>query len=126
MEKWKTEAIQADLGIFTYIPAYSDISRHNQANSGIIQVYSEPCVTLAYYELWYIQNPGIFKTRGIFRALVYPKPWHIQNQRHIQKPGLFRILGCSEPEAYSEPCQISTMERLEKQLTDIADYFRKL
>ena len=126
MEKWKTEAIQADLGIFTYIPAYSDISRHNQTNSGIIQTYSEPCVTLAYYELWYIQNPGIFKTRGIFRALVYPKPWHIQNQRHIQKPGLFRTLGCSEPEAYSEPCQISTMERLEKQLTDIADYFRKL
>ena len=32
--------IQADLGIFTLIPAYSDISRHNQAYSGICKNYS--------------------------------------------------------------------------------------
>ena len=70
---------------FWYIQAYSDIFRHNQTYSGIIQVYSEPYVTLAYTELWYIQNPGIFKTRGIFRPLVYPKLQYIQNQRNIQK-----------------------------------------
>ena len=30
--------------------------------SGIIQpyAYSEPCVTLAWAETWYIRNPGIF------------------------------------------------------------------
>ena len=36
----------------------------------------------------------------------YSESWNIQN------PGIY-----SEPEAYSEPCQISTMERFEKQLT---------
>ena len=109
MRKCTTKAIQADLGIFTHI----------QARSGIIQASSEPCVTLAYSELWYIQNPSIFKTRGIFRTLLYPKLWHIYNQRHNQNPGLFRTLGYSEPEAYSEPSQISTMEHFEKQLTAI-------
>ena len=39
----------------------------------------------------YIHNPGIFRTRGIFRTLVY-----------------------SEPEAYSEHCQTSTIERFVK------------
>ena len=37
----KTKNIQADLGIFTYIPAYSDIFRHNKAYSEIIQAYSK-------------------------------------------------------------------------------------
>ena len=82
--------IQAYSHIFRHIQAYSDISRHNQAYSGIIQLYSEPCVTLAYSELWYIQNPGIFKTRGIFSNLIHPKLWHIQNQRHIQNSGYSR------------------------------------
>ena len=36
MGKCKTKAIQADLGTFTHFPAYSDISRYNQADSGII------------------------------------------------------------------------------------------
>ena len=90
-----------------------------QAYSGVIQAYSVPCVTLTYSELWYIQNPGIFETRGIFRTLVYPKLWHIQNLKHIQNPGQFRALRFSEPEAYSEPCQTSRMEHFEKQLTAI-------
>ena len=37
----------------------------------------------------------------------------------IQNPGLFRSLGYSEPEVYSKPCQTSTMERHEKQVTAI-------
>ena len=94
------------------------IFRHIQ-ESLIIQAYSEPCVTLAYSEVWYIQDPGIFETRDIFKALVFPKLWHIQTQKHIQNPGLFRTLRYSTLEAYSEPCQISTMERLEEQLTAI-------
>ena len=42
----KAKAILADLGIFTHIPAYSEI----------IQVHSGPCVSLAYSELWYMEN----------------------------------------------------------------------
>ena len=87
------------------------MSRHNHAYSGIIEAYSEPCVTLAYSELWYLQNRGIFKTRGLFITLVYPQLWHIQNQRHIQNPGLCGTILYLEPEAHSEPCQISTIER---------------
>ena len=121
MGKCKTKTILPDFGIFTRIfsniQAYLDIIRHVQAYSGIIQAYSGLCATLAYSELWYIQNPGIFKTRGIFRTLVYPKLWYIQNEKYIQNPGLlFRTLGYSELEAYSEPCQTSTMECFEKQV----------
>ena len=69
--------------------------------------------TLIYSESW------LFKTRGVFGNLVYPKLWHIQNQRPIQNLGLFRTRGYSEPEAYSEPSQTSTMESFEKKLTAI-------
>ena len=60
---------------------------HIQTCSGIIQAYSEPCVTVAYSEPWHIRNLGIFRTRYIYRTLVY-----------------------SEPEVYSELCQTSKME----------------
>ena len=88
MGKCKTKAIQTDLGIF----------RHNQKYPGIIQPYLEPCVTLAYSEPWYIQNPDTFRIRCIFKTLGYSQPcyiqnpsiyselWHIQNPRHIQNP----------------------------------------
>ena len=74
MGKCKTKAIQTDLGTF----------RNNQAYPGIIQAYAKPCVTLAYLEPWYIQNPNIFKIRNIFRTPVYSEFWHIQNPRLIQ------------------------------------------
>ena len=99
MEKWGNNKqrpfrqILAYSRIFRHIQAYSDISIHNQAYSGIIQAYSEPCVTLAYSKPWDIQNPGIFKTTGILKPLVYPKLWHIQNQIHIQDPAIFRTAG---------------------------------
>ena len=79
MGKYKTKAIQADLGIFTHIPAYSDIS-------GIFK---------------YIQNSGkfrtrrVFRTRRIFRTFVYSETWLNQD------PGLFKNLAYSEPETYS-------------------------
>ena len=57
MEKCKTKAIQADLGKFTQILAYSDIFKHKQVYSRISRAYSEPSATLAYLELWYIQKP---------------------------------------------------------------------
>ena len=86
MGKCKTKAIETDLGTF----------RHNQAYPGIIQVYSKPCVTLAYSEPWYILNPDIFKIRNILRTLVYSEPWYIQN------PGMFRSLAYSKFKAYSD------------------------
>ena len=92
MGKYKTKAIQTDLGILTYIPAYSDISRHIQ--SDIIRHIQE------YWEPWHIQNHGKFRTRRVFRALEYSEPWLIQN------PGSFKILTYSEPEAYSWPWYI--------------------
>ena len=49
----------------------------------------------------HIQNPGIFKTRSIFGTLVY-----------------------SEPETYSEHCQISTMERFAKIATQLTFRFQ--
>ena len=92
MEKYKAKAIQADLGIFMHIPAYSDKFKHKQGIISHIQACSEPYVILAYLELWYTQNPGVLRT------LAYSEPWFIQNT------GIFRIL------AYSEPCQTSTMD----------------
>ena len=74
---------------------YSDIIRHNQVYSGIIQGYSgtfrglcNPSIfrTLAYSKLWYIHNPGIF------RALVYTEFSHIQKQSHVLNPAIWRIL----------------------------------
>ena len=123
--------IYTNSGIFRHIHTYPDIIRDIQAYSVIIHVYSEACVTLADSELWYIHNPDLFKTRGKLRTLVYSKLQHIQNQRHIHIPGLFIIFGYSEPEAYSEHCQIAAMECFEKQLTAIIifasyDYFRNI
>ena len=70
MGKYKTKAIEANLGILTNIPSHSNISRHVQL--GIIkhiQIYAEPCVTL-----------------------IFSEPWQYQNKRHIQKSGIFRTL----------------------------------
>ena len=83
--------------MFPPILTYSDIFRHNQIYSGIIQTYS--C---------------IFRTmcnRDIFRILAYSEPWHIQNQKHIQNRGIFRILAYSSTGifrilVYSKPCYI--------------------
>ena len=96
---YQDSRIQSYSRIFQHIHAfqiYPDIIRHIQEYSGVTQAYFEPCVTLTYSELCYIQNRDIFKTRGLFRTLVYPKFWHIQNQRHIQNCtiqnlGIFRI-----------------------------------
>ena len=57
---------------------YSDIFRNNQARPGIIQAYSGIFRTSF--------NPDVFRTRDIFRTLVYSKAWCIQNLRPIQNP----------------------------------------
>ena len=48
---------------------------------------------------------------GIFKTLVYSEHWYIQNQRYIQNPGIFRTRGILIPLlhlelAYSELCHI--------------------
>ena len=83
--------------------------QHIQTYSGIISAYSEP---------WHIQNSGIFSILANSKPEGYPEPWYIQNSgtfrtRDIQNPGLVRTLRCSEP------CQTSTIERFEKELTTI-------
>ena len=76
------------------IVAYPDIFKHKQTYS---QAYAEPSVPLTYLEPWYIQNQmhiqgrGLFRTRSIFRAVVYSEHWRNQNS------GIFRILEYSEP-----------------------------
>ena len=81
MKKFKIKAIQADDGIFTHILAHSDIFKHKQT-----QASSEPSVTLAYLEPWYIQNQNHILSRDILRTVAYSEPWYIQN------PGIFKTL----------------------------------
>ena len=67
-----------------------------------VKLYSQPCVTPAYLELWNIQNPRhiqnaakhlsqkfLFKTLcnpDIFRNLVNSELWYILKSKHIQNP----------------------------------------
>ena len=132
MGKCKTKTIQADLGIFTHIMAYSRIfrlSRHIQAHSGIFRNYSgifwtlcNPGIfrTLLYWASWHIQNQNMSEA--------YSEPWYIHNCGTFRTRKMLRILSYSESKTYSEPCQASTMEHFEKQLTVIIifasyDYF---
>ena len=65
--------------------------------------YSEFCITMMYSQPQYIQNPGIFRTRGIFRTLsnicdgaFYPEPCvnlAYLNIQYIENPGTFRTRG---------------------------------
>ena len=71
--KYKTKAIQGS-GRFRHIHAYSSIFRHIQAylakhNQAYSDIFRTLC-TLTYRKHWHIQNSGLFRTRGIFRALV--------------------------------------------------------
>ena len=97
---------------------YSGIFRHNQAYLRIFRNYSGIFCTLykpgIFRTHMAYSNPGIFKTRDIFRTM-----WYIQNSDTFRTRGIFRIPGYSEPELYSEPCQTSTVEHFEKQLTAI-------
>ena len=80
MKKCKTKAIQADEGLFTHIVAYSDILKRKQSicifrtlcNLGIFRTlaYTEQ---KAYFESWYNNNSGMFRT------VLYWEPWSIQN-----------------------------------------------
>ena len=79
MGKCKTKSIQIGFGTFRHI-------KHIQELFSYIHVYSEPCVTLAYLEPWYNQNPYIFRT------LAYSEPRYIQNAGIFKIRGIFRTL----------------------------------
>ena len=94
----KQKVIQADLRIFTHIPAYSDISRHIQPDIiRHVQAYSGPCVTLTNSEPWQIQNQTRTQNLGIFRTLAYSEPVAYSWPWYIQNPDIFRTQVCSEP-----------------------------
>ena len=52
--------------------------RHNHTYPGIIQAYSDIFRT--------VRHPDLFKT------VVYPEPYYIQNQKHIQNPDIVTTL----------------------------------
>ena len=68
----QTNANQTNLGTF----------KHNQTYPGIIQAYSGKFRTLFYTD--------------IFKTVVCPEPWHIQNKKHIQNSSMFTTLVYSE------------------------------
>ena len=129
----KTES-KSHSGRFRHVHTYSNISRDIGTYSGtirhILRNYSDILWT------WHIQNPGILRTRGIFRTQVYSELWHIRNSGtfrtvthweqgayckpwDIENPGMLWTLACWEPESYSEPCQISMVEHFAKIVTAI-------
>ena len=77
---------------FRQIKVHPVIIRHMQELLRHIQVYSEPCVTVAFLELWYIQNPDIFRTRSLFRTLAYSQPWYIKDAGMLKIRVKFRTL----------------------------------
>ena len=112
MGKRKIKAIEVDLCTF----------RHNHAYPGIIQAYSGMSKTL--------------RNSDIFRIVVYPEHWQIQNHKHIQNPGILRTLVYSEP-PYIQNAGIFKIRGIFRTLSNIWDkrfakigndynYFRKL
>ena len=96
IEKCKAKAIQADLTIFTHIPAYSGMFTLIQTQSNIFRNYS-----------------SIFRT---LCNLVYFESYHVQNQKHIQNRVIFRT------PKYSAPCQTSTIECFAKIVNNYNDF----
>ena len=84
---------------FRQIQAHSGIIRHIQELFRYIQAYLEPCITLTYLKLWYIENTDIFTTRSIFTTLVYSEPRYIQNAGILKILGIFRALSHTYSEA---------------------------
>ena len=94
-------AIQTDL-------AHSGIIRHIQELFRHIQTYFKPCVTLAYLGTWYLQNSGIFRTRSLFKTLVYSQPWCNSEPRYILNAGICKTRGIFRT------LQTSTIKRFAK------------
>ena len=103
-EFWRCQSglfrhFQGYSGTFSNIQKCPEIMRDIKSYSGIIEAYesySDIFKTLCkhgIYEACHIQNPGTFRTRGIFKSLsnmqndqVYSESWHSQNSlfQHFQ------------------------------------------
>ena len=75
--------------------------------------YSEPFVTMAYLDSWYIQNLSIFRTQDTQNTVnlwntVYPRP--CITLAYLQ-PLHIQVLAYWKPEEYSEPRQTWMMDR---------------
>ena len=55
--------------------------RNSSQQSATAEGFAEANSVFIVIILAYSESPGILKTRGIFRTLLYLKLWHIQNQR---------------------------------------------
>ena len=63
----ETKAIHSDLGILMCILAKSSIFQHIQTQSGSFRNYSGILRHIQNsVQPWYVKNPCIYKTRGIF------------------------------------------------------------
>ena len=70
MGKCKTKAIQANLGIFIHISAYSGVSGHMRP--GIFGHIRSPVWR------WYIRGPGAFGALAGSEPVAYSGPWRIR------------------------------------------------
>ena len=113
MGKWITIAIHTYLGTFGHNQAYPVVIR-TLCNLAffikllmLLLVLIVSCVfrSLVYPESWHIQNQKHIQNPGIFTILVYPEPWY---------PGIFRTLAYSKPGAYPGHYQTSAMKRFVK------------
>ena len=105
IRKPKTEAIQADLGmfthipvysgIFTHIPVYSGIFKHIQTYTGIFRNHLDIFRTLS--NLAYSQKSSIFRVMAYSKSEAYSELWHIQNFNTFRTRNIFRIPCYSEP-----------------------------
>ena len=93
----------------------------NPANIYDEMLHSEPFVTIAYLDSWYIQNLNIFRTQDIQNNL---ESLRYSSRRTLRNLGIFTTLVYSSPSivrirgiltyseliAYTEHCQISITE----------------
>ena len=87
--------IQPYSDIFRHTHAYSNIFSHIQIYSGIIRHIKELFRHIqSPVQPWHIKNsnPGILRTRSIFRTMVYSELWNIQNRYTFRIGGIFRTL----------------------------------
>ena len=85
----KQSVVPLDKGL-QWVNVKQKIFRQIQTHPRIIQEYSEPCITLTYLKLRYVQNPDTFRTRRIFRTAAYLQLWY------IQKFAIFKMLAYSK------------------------------
>ena len=70
-------------------------------------LFQEPYISEKRNFLYF--RKGIFGALAQLQIEAYPEPWQIQNPDIFRTRNMFRTLVYLEPETYSEHCQISTL-----------------